>query len=207
MSNSTLIVEDHPLYGNALNQAMQMIAGDVSMLAKSAEEGLSLAKAHPQLQLVLIDPGLPGLSGAEAIAAFCQSCPQAAVAAISASESRHEVMAAFRAGARAFISKAVSTEILIQTIKRILAGDIREPEWIKPSANLPIRENALPSLSDRKKEILRLLIQGHPNKEIALQLGLAEVTVKLHVSSILKMLRVSNRTQAVLTARRLGIAG
>lgn len=206
MNNSVLIVEDHPLYGDALNQAIQMILGDVGMLAKSAEEGLNLAKASAQLRLVLIDPGLPGLNGAEAIATFCQSFPQAAVAVISASESRHEVMAAFRAGARAFISKAASTELLMQAIRRILAGDMQRPEWIKPSANLPIHDNSLPSLSQRKKEILRLLIQGHPNKEIALQLGLAEVTVKLHVSSILKTLRVNNRTQAVLTARRLGIA-
>lgn len=206
MNNSVLIVEDHPLYGDALNRAIQMILGDVGMLAKSAEEGLNLAKTSVWLRLVLIDPGLPGLSGAEAIAAFCQSCPKAAIAVISASDSRHEVMAAFRAGARAFISKAASTDLLMQTIKRILAGDMQGPEWIKPSANLPIHDNPLSSLSQRKKEILRLLIQGHPNKEIALQLGLAEVTVKLHVSSILKILRVNNRTQAVLTARRLGIA-
>jgi len=206
MNSSVLIVEDHPLYGDALNRAIQMILGDAGMLTKSAEEGLNLAKGNAQLRLVLIDPGLPGLSGAEAIAAFCRFCPQATVAVISASESRHEVTAAFRAGARAFISKAVSTELLMQTIRRIFAEDMQEPEWIKPSANLPMHDSALPLLSQRKKEILRLLIQGHPNKEIALQLGLAEVTVKLHVSSIFKILRVNNRTQAVLTARRLGIA-
>lgn len=206
MNNSVLIVEDHPLYGDALNQAVHMILGDTGMLAKSAEEGLHLAKANVHLRLVLIDPGLPGLSGAEAIAAFCQSCPQAAVVAVSASENRHEVTAAFRAGARAFISKATSTELLIHAIRRILSGDMQEPEWIRPFAEIPVCDRSLPLLSPRKKEILRLLTQGHPNKEIALQLGLAEVTVKLHVSSILKLLRVNNRTQAVLTARRLGIA-
>ena len=198
---AALIVEDHPLYRDALSQ---LLARDFEVNAvASAEEALRLA--NPGLRLILLDPGLPGIKGAEAISALRRHCPDAVLLVISASEDRREAMAAFRAGALAFISKAASTTVVSDVVRRACAGELREPAWVTPSGTAAVAEAPLPELTPRQLEILGLLCQGHPNKEIGLRIGLAEVTVKMHVSALFRTLGVANRTQAVLAARRLGM--
>jgi DNA-binding NarL/FixJ family response regulator len=206
MPSTALAVEDHPLYRDALTQLLGRIfgAGEVSAAA-SAEDGLRIAAASPGLRLILLDPGLPGMNGVEAITAFRRQCPDAALIAISASEDRRDAMAAFRAGALAFVSKASSTDVVADIVRRVAAGEVREPAWVTPAGAASVAEAPLPELTPRQIEILALLCQGHPNKEIGLRLGLAEVTVKMHVSAVFKVLGVANRTQAALEARRRGL--
>jgi DNA-binding NarL/FixJ family response regulator len=206
MSVTALIVEDHPLYRDALTHLLRHIFGESAVgAASSAEEGLRLAAASPQLGLILLDPGLPGIKGVEAIAALRRACPSATVIAISASEDRRDASAALRAGAVAFISKAASNEVMSDLVRRVRAGELREPTWITSSGPGELGDGTGQALTPRQREILVLLCQGHPNKEIGLRLGLAEVTVKMHVSSVFRVLGVANRTQAVLAARRLGL--
>ena len=114
-------------------------------------------------------------------------------------------MAALRAGARIFVSKAVSTDMLGNLLRRVLASEVDKPEWITPQGTNSLEDEPSLVLTPRQREILSLLAQGHPNKEIGLRLGLAEITVKMHVSAIFRTLNVANRTQAVLVARRLGL--
>jgi two-component system, NarL family, nitrate/nitrite response regulator NarL len=206
MSVAALIVEDHPLYRDALTHLLRQIFGASAVAAAaSAEEGLRLAEASPGIVLILLDPGLPGINGVEAVAAFRRACPDASLVAVSASEDRRDASAALRAGAIAFVSKAVSTEVMSDLVRRVRAGELHEPAWITTSGPGALHENAGGDLTPRQREILVLLCQGHPNKEIGLRLGLAEVTVKMHVSSVFRVLGVANRTQAVLAARRLGL--
>ncbi|MGH8688539.1 MAG: response regulator [Burkholderiales bacterium] len=201
-----LVVEDHPLYRDALVQLLRREFGeDRVSAASSAEEGLRLAGTLADLRLVLLDPGLPGMTGVEAIAAFRRQCADAALIAVSASEDRRDAMAAFRAGAIAFVSKAASTDVLADVLRRACAGELKAPAWVTPAGFTALVEAPMPELTARQLEILALLCQGHPNKEIGLRLGLAEVTVKMHVSSVFRALGVANRTQAVLAARRLGL--
>jgi len=205
MAVTALVVEDHPLYRDALTQLLGRIFGarEVSAAA-SAEEALRLAASNPALRLILLDPGLPGMTGVEAIAALRRQYPDAVLLAISASEDRRDALAAFRAGALAFISKAASTEVVSDVVRRACAGELREPAWVTPSGASAVAEAPMPELTPRQLEILGLLCQGHPNKELGLRLRLAEVTVKMHVSALFRALGVANRTQAVLAARRLG---
>jgi DNA-binding NarL/FixJ family response regulator len=207
VAGTALVVEDHPLYRDALSHVLQSIFGaDGVHAASTAEEGLKVAAASiAELRLVLLDPGLPGLQGCEAIAAFRRALPGVAVIAISASDDRREAAAALRCGASAFISKAASTEIVSDLVRRVLSGELKEPIWIGSSGVEGAYEESAADLTPRQIEILALLCQGHPNKEIGLRLGLAEVTVKMHVSSVFKVLGVANRTQAVLEARRRGL--
>jgi DNA-binding NarL/FixJ family response regulator len=207
MTGTALVVEDHPLYRDALSHVLQRIFGaDGVRTASTAEEGLKAAASSiAELRLVLLDPGLPGLQGCEAIAAFRRALPQVAVVAISASDDRREAAAALRCGAAAFVSKAASTEVVSEVVRRVLSGELKEPLWISGSGAEGACEAPAEDLTPRQVEILALLCQGHPNKEIGLRLGLAEVTVKMHVSSVFKVLGVANRTQAVLEARRRGL--
>lgn len=206
MDGSALIIEDHPLYRNALIALLRpALVGLEIKAVSSAEEGLKLAGSLHDLRLVLIDPGLPGMSGVEAIRAICRVAPTAMVVAVSASDDRREVKSALSAGARAFVSKAVSPDILIGVIVDVLAGKIPSTRWVIPEGDQTFADSELSSMTPRQRGILTLLCQGHSNKEMGLRLNLAEVTVKMHVSSIFRSLEVANRTQAVLAARRLGL--
>jgi DNA-binding NarL/FixJ family response regulator len=205
MAGTALVVEDHPLYRDALVLLLKGIFGEAGVrAASSAEDGLRLAEGLPGLDLVLLDPGLPGINGVEAVAAFRRRWPELPIIAISASEDRRDAAAALRAGAIAFVSKAASTEIVSDLVRRVRAGQVTESTWITASGIGSLDESTQ-DLTPRQREILVLLCQGHPNKEIGLRLGLAEVTVKMHVSSVFRFLGVANRTQAVLAARRIGL--
>jgi two-component system nitrate/nitrite response regulator NarL len=202
-----LIIEDHPLFREALIHLVRTALTELEpVAASSAEEGLKLAGTLADVRLVLLDPGLPGLAGAEAIAAFGRAYPAASLVAVSASEDRREAMAALRAGAQVFVSKAVSTEVLGEALVRAATGRMQQAEWITPQGRTIVDGGESPVLlTPRQRDILTLLSQGHANKEIGLRLELAEITVKMHVSAIFRALGVANRTQAVLAARRFGL--
>ncbi len=203
---NALIVEDHPLYRDALIHLLRPVLGDRDIkAASSAEEGLRIGGSLTDLHLILIDLGLPHMSGVEAIAAFRRTCPAARVIAVSASDDRREVMAALNAGARVFISKAVAAHVRVGVVSDVLAGNLSEARWVTTNGEQNPMEASPSGLTLRQQEVLTLLCQGHSNKEIGLRMGLAEITIKLHVSSIFRALSVANRTQALLAARRLGI--
>lgn len=207
MADSALIIDDHPLYRDALAQLLGAILGDevIVRMAGSAEEGLRMASQLAELRFVLLDFNLPGMSGTEAIGALLGRVPAAIIAAVSASEERIDATAALRAGAKLFISKAVGTDVMSAAIRRVLAGDFTGPQWITPSGNGVLDPGTAELLTPRQLEILGLLHLS--NKEIGLRLGLAEITVKMHVSSVFRVLGTANRTQAMQAARRLSLLG
>jgi len=200
-----LIVEDHPLYRGALLQLIGALVGTASVLAvSSAEEGLRLQSSLPSVNVILLDLGLPNMSGIEALSAFVHRFPAVAILVVSASEDRTEATSVLRAGARVFISKAVSAETILNVVQRLMSGGVVQPEWITPKGRTAMGGTLL-KLTPRQQETLELLAQGYSNKEIGLRLGLAEITVKVHVSAVFRALDVVNRTQAVLAARRQGL--
>jgi two-component system, NarL family, nitrate/nitrite response regulator NarL len=204
MSESALIIDDHPLYRDALAQLLRTILSQTCVeAASSAGEGLRVAEGLPGLRLVLLDFSLPGISGTEAITTILRKFPAVVVIAVSASEQRRDATAALRAGAKQFISKAVSTEVMADAIRRVLAGDFSAPPWLTPVGPGVLDTSGDSLLTPRQLEILGQLHLS--NKEIGLRLGLAEVTVKMHVSSIFRALNVANRTQATQAARSLSL--
>jgi DNA-binding NarL/FixJ family response regulator len=206
MDQSVLVVEDHPLYRSALAHMMAGIVGAAQTIAvNSAEEGLRQLAGLPEPGLILMDMGLPGVTGIEALSAFLRRCPSVPIAVLSASEDRQQAAAVLRAGARIFLSKSVSTETLVAVARQLLAGELGEPRWLTSHGEISVLGNHAVNLTSRQQETLHLLLQGYSNKEIGLRLGLAEITIKTHVSAIFKLLGVINRTQAVLAAQRLGL--
>jgi DNA-binding NarL/FixJ family response regulator len=206
MTQSALIVEDHPLYRGALIQLIQTVVGPEGTIAvSSAEAGLRALETVSDLQVILLDMGLPGLNGVEAIRAFARERPQVPIIVVSASEDRQEANAALQAGAIVFLSKAVSIESITDVVRRVLSGAVLKPEWITANGAQSWGSAATVVLTPRQQETLVLLSNGHSNKEIGLRMGVAEITVKVHVSAVFRALDVVNRTQAVLVARRMGL--
>jgi two-component system, NarL family, nitrate/nitrite response regulator NarL len=206
MSRSALIVEDHPLYRDALTHLLRRVVGeDAVAAASSAEEGLRLARKMNDLKIVLLDLALPGITGMEALNNFREAFPGAIMIVVSASEERRDATAAIKAGARIFVSKAVGTDVMTDIVRRALAGDAQCPNWVTPTGAQVVEQAGESPLTPRQQEILELIAKGLSNKEIGLRLELAEVTVKMHVSSIFRALNVASRTQAVREAYRVGL--
>lgn len=205
--NDVLIIEDHPLYQDTLILLLRESVSDSNVhVASSAEQGLRLAAKLPKLDLILLDINLPGISGMEAVATFYRAYPTTIIIVLSASEDRRDVTATFRAGARAFISKHVSRKLIADTVRRAFTGELLKSEWIRSShSGIFTHQPNLP-LNARQMEILFLLARGCTNREIAEQVGLAEVTIKQNITIIFRVLGVENRAQALLAIHRFGLA-
>lgn len=214
-----LVVDDHPLILEALRHLLKQLETVVEILdAPNAEAGRQLAAAHADLDLLLLDLTLPGVNGLDFLLELRQEYPAIPVVVLSASERPEDVMRALDLGAMGYIPKTSSKDVMLQALRLVLSGGI-----YLPAIALTLRDDPLPppriaepvvkprttpqalGLTSRQAEVLALLLQGRPNKEICRQLGLAEGTVKIHVAAILRALNVSTRTQAVIEASRLGL--
>jgi DNA-binding NarL/FixJ family response regulator len=203
-----LIVEDQTLMRQGLNTILDLEPGlQVVGQAADGESGIHLA-LDLRPDLILMDIQMPGMNGIEAIAAICAVWPEARIIILTTFGRDEYVFQGVRAGAVGFLLKDAPADHLIQTIRRVHAGQVSiQPEI----ASRLLRELIAPHhppmepLTDREREVLVLLAQGHSNREIAGQLVLAEGTVTNHVSNILGKLQAENRTQAAEIARRHGL--
>jgi DNA-binding NarL/FixJ family response regulator len=213
-----LVVDDHPLIRQALLVVLTQLDSDLQVLeAGNVPDALELAEANPDLNVVLLDIHLPGLSGLDALQSFRDRAPAVPVVVISASEDPADITRALDSGAMGFIPKSQSSQVMISALRLVLAGGVYlPPEMVRRSAHGGGAAASAPApaqstnyrdvgLTERQAQVLALLIQGMPNKLICRDLDLAEGTVKIHITAILKALKVSNRTQAVIEVSRLGL--
>jgi DNA-binding NarL/FixJ family response regulator len=169
--------------------------------AQSGEQAVGLfASRRPDV--TLMDVRLPGMSGIAATEAIRADFPDARVIVLSTYISDEEVYAALKVGAMAYLVKSVAREELIQAIRKAAAGRRHVPADL--AARLADRMSRA-SLSSRELDVLRLLVGGKRNREIASALDITEGTVKLHVSSILGKLGAVDRTEAVTVALQRGL--
>src|SRR5687767_7176263 len=209
-----LVVDDHPLVRDAMSQLMSQLGGDISVLeAADCAAGLEAAKAHSDIDLVLLDLNLPGLRGIPALERFREQHPATPVVIVSMFRDRDTVNEAIRRGAMGFIPKSSSRDTIVNALRLILAGSVYVPPEAAIGENA--RDDAPPlaharsaselGLTARQGQVLALLMKGRSNKHICRDLGLAERTVKAHMSAVLNALKVTSRTQAVIAAGKLGL--
>jgi DNA-binding NarL/FixJ family response regulator len=179
-------------------------------VAGEAEDGQAAVKfaLHMRPDIILMDVQMPKLNGVEATAAICREWPEAKIIILTTFDRDDYVFQGVRAGARGYLLKDVPATQLIATINLVNTGEtLIQPEIASRALRTALHapgELAEP-LSEREREILVLLAQGVPNKEIAGKLHIAEGTVKNHVTNILGKLQAQNRTQAADIARRRGL--
>lgn len=206
---TVLIVEDHPLYRQALSNLIKVSFPDVELQSSSsAEEALSvLSKKSKKILgdwIVLIDPSLPGLSGLSAVRALVEAAPSSNLVIISATDDKLQVSACIGSGAIAFISKSTPPDRMTEFLGRLLREKLAHPELITREGNSNIANLKPIRLTPRQIEVLLLIFQGKSNRDIAQALNIIEATAKAHVSAIFRELNVVNRTQALLAAQKLG---
>jgi DNA-binding NarL/FixJ family response regulator len=201
-----LVVDDHPVVREGLVSTLEDDPEfEVVGAAASAEEALPLVAAR-QPDVILLDLELPGMDGLSAIPALTAAYPGAGILILTAYDTDERVVGAIRAGARGYLLKGASLAEIAQAIRAVRAGEsYLEPRIAtKVLAELDPRKRSA-VLSKREREILRLVADGQSNKQIARTLGIAERTVKFHLTSILNKLGADNRAQAAALAVRRGI--
>lgn len=173
----------------------------VEVEASTGQQAIANFRQH-RPDIVLMDLKLPGTDGVEATSAICKEFPDAAIIMLSTHDGEEDIYRSFQAGARTYMLKTSAREDLIQTIRAVHSGE----RCISPAIGARLAERMTRTeLTAREMEVLKLIAKGRSNKEIGGELGIAEVTVKLHVGHILTKLKVSDRTQATTTALQRGI--
>ena len=221
-----LIADDHTLFRDALVQYIERAVDGASVsLAKDFPQAMEQMRSNPDQDLVLLDLRMPGMDGLNGFKHLKESYPDTRVALMSGVAEEEDVNKAFEFGAVGYFPKTLSGKALLQAIQHVLNGEKFMPMDEKNKTPLPSYYGGKPSndpykgmqepqqgieddnvfnLTPRETEVLGYLVKGASNKEIASELGLQIVTVKLHVRGICRKLDVKNRTQAALLAKDHG---
>ncbi len=197
-----MIVDDHFVVRSGLVASLELEEGiDVVAEAESGEEAVEhFAGSRPDV--VLMDLQLPGWNGIETTERLLELDPAARVLVFSTFARDDEIQSALDTGALGFLQKTAGRDELIAALRRVAAGDRHlSPEIATRLAGLRLG----PAITLREREILARIAKGRANKEIARELGIAEDTVKRHISNVLQKLGVNDRAQATAEAIRRGI--
>lgn len=215
-----LVVDDHPLIREAMQHVLAELDTWVELVeACDMDSAYTALASHLDVDLVLLDLGLPGAVGMSGLDGLRHKYPDLPVVVLSALDDTTTVLTALDHGAMGFIPKCSSNVLIVNAMRLVMSGGIYVPPQAVASA-IPHSANTQHSpaatsgkatrpeqlgLTGRQAQVLALMVQGKPNKAICRELDLAEGTVKIHVTAILKALGVNNRTQAVIAASRMGM--
>ena len=212
-----LVVDDHTLFRRGL---LALLAREptFSVVGEAGDAGEAQRRAAElQPDVVLLDNHMPGVRGIDAIGGIHEAAPAACIIVLTVSEDEDDLARALTAGAAGYLLKTVESDVLVESIRRLLGGEaVVSPEMTHKLVSALRAARATPEaatvgqpesrLSTREREILREIAVGASNKEIARTLGIAETTVKVHVQHILRKLNLNSRVQAAVYAVEQGIS-
>lgn len=207
-----LLADDHPLFREGVKHVLLQLGQRVHIVdAHDYPSLFAEAAAHTDLDLVLADLYMPGMGGHEGIAEFRNQFPDTPLVIMTASESRADARRAMASGALGYVLKSSPSQVMLDALIRVLDGGIYVPPILDGDEQaddtlslMPLSSQGI-RLTSRQLEVLKLLLQGSPNKIIARELDLSEGTVKIHVAAIFRALGVTNRTEAAVAAQRFGL--
>jgi DNA-binding NarL/FixJ family response regulator len=198
-----LIADDHPVTREGMAAIIES-APDMTVVGQAADgvAAVELFRQH-RPDVAMMDLRMPRLNGSEATAQILSEQPEARVIVLSAMDGDESIYRALQAGARGYLLKDLARGELLEAIRAVHAGQRRIPP---PVAARLAERMAASELTPREAHVLKLMVAGGSNREIAEALGISESGVKGHVNNIFGKLGVSDRTQAVTTALRRGLA-
>jgi two-component system, NarL family, response regulator len=197
-----LIADDHPVVCRGLAAILQTDPGMcVVGQAANGQQAVQMFHQH-EPEVTLMDLRMPVMSGVEAIRTIRKEKPSAAFIVLTTYDGDEDIYRALKAGARSYLLKGMSDSVLLGAIRNVHAGIRYLPQPVLDSlANRPPESE----LTERELQILKLIVKGMSNRQIAENLGITEATVKWHVNILLSRLNVTDRTQAAVTALHRGI--
>lgn len=204
-----LIIDDHPLYRNALTALLCGLDAAVETVGvATVDEARQAAPALGGLDLILLDMNLPGASRLDALRQVKQLFDHVTVVVVSGDEDPDLILQTVDAGAAGYILKTTDPLLATQALRLVLAQGVYLPDSVLRQRARVVNEKSpslLPALTDKQRSVLRLLLQGKANKVIARELDIAEGTVKAHLWAVYQTLGVRSRSQAMCRAFELGL--
>jgi len=210
-----LIADDHTFIRSGLQDNLKQIMPQAVIFnADSATQALQLAAQNIDFRLAIVDLFMPDMDGFAFLRKLCTNHPELPIIVISATDNPAHVRKVLELGAMGFIPKSSSTQQFNNVVNIVLSGGTHIPASFAESLRCQDTEVSTAEteeaqlkrqLTARQKEILAKLGEGKSNKQIARELLVSENTVKVHVSSILKVLKLDNRTQAGIAAEKLNL--
>ena len=202
-----LVVDDHALVRAGVRSELAAHASDLQVVGEADDVEGAVAAVHALApDVVLLDVHLPGGNGgggAEVVVA-CQDAPATRFLALSVSDASDDVVGVIRAGARGYVTKAISTNDLAQAVRRVAAGDAAFSPRLAGfvldafgagAGEVAVADSELDRLSSREREVMRLIARGYTYRECAGELFISIKTVETHVSAVLRKLQLSNRNE------------
>ena len=211
-----LIVDDHALVAGALTLLLEDRDPEADVhTAATADAALELVDREGDADLLILDLSLPGVTGTELMEEIVRRQPMLKILVVSGLADQESIMRVLQLGAAGFVPKSLDTELLSSAIDFVLKGGVYIPSklltesqkdgfFTRTAARLKTPEAAPPHLTDRQLDVLAQLAKGAPIKRICRELDLSEGTVKTHVAAISRSFGASNRTEALIAARRAG---
>lgn len=211
-----LIVDDHALVAGALTLLLEDHDPEADVhTAATADAALELVDREGDADLLILDLSLPGVTGTELMEEIVRRQPMLKILVVSGLADQESIMRVLQLGAAGFVPKSLDTELLSSAIDFVLKGGVYIPSklltesqkdgfFTRTAARLKAPESAPPHLTDRQLDVLAQLAKGAPIKRICRELDLSEGTVKTHVAAIYRSFGASNRTEALIAARRAG---
>ena len=205
-----VLVDDHAMFRTGVRAELGSSVDVVGEAADAKEAVQTVLETRPDV--VLLDVHLPGGGGAEVLRQVLPAAPEVKFLALSVSDAAEDVIGTIRAGARGYVTKSITGTELVAAIKRVADGDaVFSPRLAGfvldafAGSEPPSVDDDLDRLTQREREVLRLIARGYAYKEIAKELFISVKTVETHVSAVLRKLQLSNRYELTrwATDRRL----
>jgi NarL family two-component system response regulator LiaR len=208
-----LVVDDHPIVREGIC-ALLAVVGDIEVVAEAANgsEAIDMVR-ELQPDVVLMDIAMPIMGGLEATRRICRESPKTKVLILTQYDDKEYVLPVIEAGASGFVSKAAASSELLSGIRSIYRGDsyLSPPaakllvEGYRFKAGSRVSKDPYDRLTDRERDVLKLMAEGHTNQEIANILVISRKTVEGHKSNLMAKLDIHNQTELVIYALRKGI--
>lgn len=206
-----LITDEQSLFRDGLSLRLEQIDDSISILQSSNISDMQeVLSSTPDIDFLIIDIDMANQTAQETIEKIKKDKPNIKIIAISSSEEIRNIKKILSLGVKGYIPKKLDSNILSGALKLILDGGTYIPPVFLDNnlknnnflaTSTPLQKN----LTNRQSQVLDLIAQGKSNKQIAYDMGVSEATVKLHINALLRSLKVNNRTQAVITAQKMGL--
>ena len=197
-----LVAEDHEIVRDGICAIINQQSDTIVVAeAKDGEQAVELYQKH-QPDVALMDLRMPRLEGVDAIAQIKSEFPTAKIIILTTYDTDEDIYRGLQAGAKGYLLKDISAEILATAIRTVDRGK----KYVPPEVAMKLAERITTSeLTNREMEVLKLLTKGNSNQEIGSILKITQGTVKFHVNNILSKLGASDRTQAVIIGLKRGL--
>lgn len=212
-----LLADDHAMVRDGLVPFLERLQPGASVIeAGSFPEAQNAVRSNPDLGLAILDLYMPGMNGLAGLTALREEFPGLPIVILSGSTKPEDALQAIEHGACGFVPKTMRGETILGVLRLVLSGEKYIPPFLfdyRDSQPQPAPQpsaapgSPLGQLTPRERDILEMIVDGAPNKVIARELNLQEVTVKAHLRNMFRKLNVANRTEAARTALLAGMSG